>query len=98
MLLRAVVALGGLTFLATGAGIMFSNACRSVLWGSAGSDRAGNLTATCHDAMIEGAMPQGIAAAISFAAGTVLILMVVIPSIVSRRRADSVTQFEEIPS
>lgn len=89
MLLRAVVAAGGLTFIATGFGVLFSTTCRTVVWGPAGSDRAGNFTATCHDAAITGGMSQGIAALLSFAAGTALIALVVIPAWLARRRGES---------
>lgn len=86
MLLRAVVAAGGLTFIATGIGVFFSNSCRTVVWGPAGSARAGNFTATCHDAVVTGGMSQGFAALISFLAGTALITLVMIPAYLSRRR------------
>ena len=86
LLLRVAVAVGGLSFLATGVGIMLSKTCRSVVWGPAGSDRAGNLTATCHDLVIQGSMSQGIAAAVSFAAGLTLFALLALP--VFRRRGD----------
>ena len=86
MLLRAVVAAGGLTFIATGLGVLFSQTCRTVVWGPAGSDRAGNFTATCHDAAVAGGMSQGLAALISFLAGTALLLLVFLPGYIARRR------------
>ncbi len=61
MLLRLGVALGGFTFVATGLSIFLTNSCNSVTWGSRGSQRAGNFTATCHDALVDGAMSQGAA-------------------------------------
>ena len=91
LLLRVAVALGGLSFIVTGAGIMVSRTCRSVVWGPAGSDRAGNLTATCHDLVIQGSMSQGIAAAISFAAGLVLFVLLALPAV---RRRGSRTESE----
>ena len=86
MLLRAVVAAGGLTFIATGFGVLLSNSCRTVVWGSSGSERAGNFTATCHDAAVTGGMSQGVAALISFLAGTALLLLVFLPAYLAKRR------------
>ena len=79
MLLRLVVALGGITFLVTGINIYFRDSCNSVTWGSRGVDRAGNFTATCHDAFVEGAMSQGAASFLAVAAGLLLVLTVSVP-------------------
>jgi hypothetical protein len=84
MLLRLVVALGGITFLATGISISFRDSCNSVTWGSRGVDRAGNFTATCHDAFVEGAMSQGAASFLAMAAGLLLVLTVSMPLIRTR--------------
>ncbi len=84
MLLRLVVALGGITFLATGIGILLSDSCRSVTWGSRGAERAGNFTATCQDAFVEGAMSQGAAGVLAMAAGLLLVLSVSVPLLASR--------------
>jgi hypothetical protein len=40
MLLRLVVALGGITFAATGISILFTDSRKSVTWGSRGIERA----------------------------------------------------------
>ncbi len=84
MLLRLVVALGGITFVATGFGIFFSDSCDSVTWGSRGTDRAGNFSATCHDALVDGAMGQGTASVLAMAAGLLLIITVSVPLLRSR--------------
>ena len=84
MLLRLVVALGGLTFVLTGIGIFISDSCPSVTWGSRGTSRAGTFSATCHDALVDGAMSQGTAGLIAMAAGVLLILSVSIPLIRTR--------------
>ncbi len=76
LLLRIVVAMGGLTFLATGIGIFLSDRCRSVTWGSRGGNRVGNFTATCWDAVAEGGMSQGAAGLISVTAGFLILVMV----------------------
>jgi hypothetical protein len=84
MLLRLVVALGGITFVATGLSILLTDSCSSVTWGSRGSKRAGNFTATCHDALVDGAMSQGAAGMLATGAGLLLILMVSVPMLRSR--------------
>lgn len=85
MLLRLVVALGGITFVVTGISIFISDACNSVTWGSRGTERAGNFTATCHNVFVDGSMSQGVAGILAMAAGLVLILTVSVPMF--RRRA-----------
>jgi hypothetical protein len=90
VLLRIAVAVGGLTFLATGLGVLFSDRCRSVTWGSRGDTRAGNFTAVCHDSVVAGGMSQGVAGIIAIAAGLAIVTMVMVPSLVPsvrRRRA-----------
>lgn len=84
MLLRLVLALGGITFLATGIGIFFTDSCDSVTWGSRGADRAGNFTATCHDAFVDGAMSQGAASLLAMTAGLLLVLTVSAPLLRTR--------------
>ncbi len=84
MLLRLVVALGGITFVATGLSILLTDSCTSVTWGSRGSQRAGNFTATCHDLLVDGAMSQGAAGILATVAGLLLILMVWVPLLSSR--------------
>ena len=84
MLLRAVLALGGLSFVVTGVGIALSRSCRTVVWGSSGSDRAGNLSATCHDLVVQGGMSQGVAAGISVAAGLLLLALLALPTLTRR--------------
>lgn len=85
MLLRAVLALGGLSFIATGIGIAFWKSCRTVVWGPTGSERGGNLSATCHDLVVQGAMSQGVAAAVSVAAGLLLLVLLAAPALLRRR-------------
>ncbi len=84
MLLRLVLALGGITFLATGIGIFFTDSCNSVTWGARGAERAGNFTATCHDAFVDGAMSQGTAGIVAMTAGLLLVLTVSAPLLRSR--------------
>ena len=84
VLLRVVIALGGLSFIVTGIALMLSSGCRSVVWGPAGSDRAGTFTATCHDLVVEGGMSQGMASLVSIAAGTVLVVAVAAPTLRKR--------------
>ena len=81
LLLRAVVAIGGLTFVATGIGVFFSDTCQSVTWGSRGREHAGNFTATCHDTVVSGGMSQGVAGMLAVAAGLVLVALVMLPSL-----------------
>ena len=84
MLLRLVVALGGITFVATGISILYTDSCDSVTWGSRWTERAGNFTATCHDAFVDGSMRQGAAGMLAMAAGMLLILTVSVPLLASR--------------
>ena len=84
MLLRLVVAFGGLTFIVTGIGIFLTDSCRSVTWGSRGNDRAGNFSATCHEAFVDGAMSQGLAGLLAIVAGLLLVLTVSVPLLRSR--------------
>lgn len=79
MLLRLVVALGGITFLVTGISIYFTDSCSSVTWGSRGVARAGTFTATCHDVFVEGAMGKGAASFLAVGAGLLLVLTVSAP-------------------
>ena len=81
LLLRVVVAIGGLTFIATGIGVFFSDTCQSVTWGSRGREHAGNFTATCHDTVVSGGMSQGVAGMLAVAAGLVLVALVMLPSL-----------------
>ena len=78
-MLRLVVALGGITFVITGISIFISDSCSSVTWGSRGTERAGNFTATCHNAFVDGSMSQGVAGILAMAAGLVLLLTVSVP-------------------
>ncbi len=84
MLLRLVVALGGITFLVTGISIFFTDSCNWVTWGSRGTKRAGNFTATCRDACGEGSMSQGMAGVLATAAGLLVILSVSVPLLAGR--------------
>lgn len=84
MLVRLVLALGGITFLATGIGIFLTDSCISVTWGSRGAARAGNFTATCHNAFVDGAMSQGAAGIVATAAGMLLVITVTAPLLRSR--------------
>ena len=86
VVLRVVVAIGGLTFIATGIGIFFSETCQSVTWGSRGRAHAGNFTATCNDAVVSGGMSQGVAGLIAVTAGLVLLALVMLPSLRPRLR------------
>lgn len=86
MLLRLVVALGGITFVATGISILFTDSCKSVTWGSRDIERAGNFTATCHEAFIDGAMSQGVAGLMAMVAGFLLVLTASLPPSRSRSR------------
>lgn len=81
LLLRVVVAIGGLTFVATGVGIYISSTCQSVTWGSRGRAHAGNFTATCHDAVVNGGMSQGVAGLLAVAAGVGIVVVVMLPSL-----------------
>ena len=81
LLLRVVIAVGGLTFIATGIGILLSDACHTVTWGSRGREHAGNFTATCHDVVAGGGMSQGLAGLLSVVAGLVIIAVVILPSL-----------------
>ena len=81
LLLRVVVAIGGLTFIATGIGVFFSDTCQSVTWGSRGREHAGNFTATCHDTVVNGGMSQGVAGMLAVAAGLVIVMLVMLPSL-----------------
>ena len=81
LLLRVVVAIGGLTFIATGIGVFFSDTCQSVTWGSRGREHAGNFTATCHDTVANGGMSQGVAGMLAVAAGLVIVMLVMLPSL-----------------
>ena len=84
MLLRVAVAIGGLTFIATGIGVLLSNGCRSVTWGSRGDVRAGNFTAVCHDSVVAGGMSQGLAGLIAIAAGVIIVATVMVPQLLPR--------------
>ena len=84
LLLRVAVAIGGLTFVATGIGVLLSDACRSVTWGSRGGARAGNFTAVCHDSVVAGGMSQGLAGLIAIAAGLIIVVTVMVPQLLAR--------------
>jgi hypothetical protein len=58
MLLRLMLALGGVTFLAAGIGISFTDSCNSVTWGSRGPERVGSFTATCNDVFVADGMSR----------------------------------------
>ena len=81
LLLRVVVAIGGLTFIATGIGVFFSDTCQSVAWGSRGREHAGNFTATCHDTVVSGGMSQGVAGMLAVAAGLLIVALVMLPTL-----------------
>jgi hypothetical protein len=81
LLLRVVLAIGGLTFIATGIGVFVSDTCQSVTWGSRGREHAGNFTATCHDTVVSGGMSQGIAGIFAVAAGLIIVLLVLLPAL-----------------
>ena len=83
VLLRVVVAIGGLTFIATGIGVLFSDACQSVAWGSRGREHAGNFTATCHDTVVTGGMSQGFGGMLAVAAGVAIVMVVILPSLLA---------------
>ena len=85
LLLRVAVAIGGLTFLITGIGVLLDDRCTSVTWGSRGGEaRAGNFTAVCHDSVVAGGMSQGLAGLIAIAAGIVIVATVMAPQLRSR--------------
>jgi len=86
LLLRVAVAIGGLTFLVTGIGVLINDGCRSVTWGSRGEVRAGNFTAVCHDSVVAGGMSQGLAGVIAIAAGLVIVATVTAPQLLPRAR------------
>ncbi|MCL1593746.1 MAG: hypothetical protein M3132_05270 [Actinomycetia bacterium] len=86
MLLRIVLALGGLTLLGTGIGILFSDTCEAVLWGSRGRTGVGNFTATCQDVVSSGTMSSGVAAFIAIAAGIAVLVLVAIGPILANAR------------
>ncbi len=81
LLLRIGVAVGGLTFLATGAGIVFNDTCRSVIWGSRGGNGIGNFTATCYDVIADGGMSQGVAGLIAITTGVLILVIVLLPAL-----------------
>lgn len=89
LLLRIGVAVGGLTFLATGIGIFFNDTCQSVTWGSRGGNRVGNFTATCYDIVAEGGMSQGVAGLIAVSAGVLILAMAMLPTLRSFGRRHS---------
>jgi hypothetical protein len=76
MLLRLVLALGGVSFLAAGIGIFFTDSCNSITWGSRGSERAGSFTATRRDVFVDDGMSRGAAGIMAMAAGLLLVLTV----------------------
>jgi hypothetical protein len=84
MIVRVVVALGGLTFFASGIAVLLSDTCQSVVWGPGGSERAGRFSATCVAAAGTG-MPQMTAAAIAIGVGSVLLVCSLVPLIMLRR-------------
>lgn len=90
MILRVVVALGGLTFIASGVAVLLSDGCRSVVWGPNGSDRAGRFSATCVEAVGVG-MPQAAAATIAIGMGAVLLVCTLVPLLIRRRVAAKTT-------
>ena len=76
MLLRLMLALGSVTFLAAGIGISFTDSCNSVTWGSRGPGRAGSFAATCHDVFVDDGMSRGAAGIVAMATGLLLVLTV----------------------
>ncbi len=89
MLLRIVVALGGLTLIGSGIGILISDSCEAVLWGSRGRPGAGNFTATCQNVVSTGTMSQGIAGFVAIAFGVAILALVAIAPRLANRRARS---------
>lgn len=85
LILRAVIAVVCLWFIATGVSFAWSRACRSLVWRSSRSNRTRNLTATCHDIVSEGSTGQGLTASVSIVAG----LMLLIVSFAGRRSSES---------
>ena len=79
MLLRLVLALGGITFVVTGLRILLSDSCNSVTWGSRGTPRGGIFSAICHEAIADGARSQGAAGILALIAGVLLILTISVP-------------------
>jgi hypothetical protein len=92
LLLRVVVAMGGLTFIATGIGIYVSDTCQTVTWGSRGREHAGNFTATCHDAVVSGGMSQGVAGLLAVTAGVLLVAAAMAPTLHSRLKRSTATR------
>jgi hypothetical protein len=87
MIVRVALALGGLTFVLTGIAVLTSDACRSVIWGQNGSDRAGRFSATCADVLTDGGMAQSTAGAIAIAAGFALIIAVTLDLVTAKYRS-----------
>ncbi len=78
MILRVVIALSGLALMVTGLAVALSDTCHSVVWGPAGSERAGRFSATCVEATEVG-MPQASAAALAIGVGAVLLVVTLVP-------------------
>jgi hypothetical protein len=83
MIFRVVVALGGLTFVASGLAVLLSDSCHSVVWGPDGSERAGRFSATCVEAVGVG-MPQVTAGAIAIGIGALLLVFSLVPVLMRR--------------
>ncbi len=83
MILRVLVALGGLAFISSGVAVLLSDTCNSVVWGSGGGTRAGRFSATCVEAIDVG-MPQVTAATIAIGIGALLLVFSVVPVLVRR--------------
>jgi len=78
MIFRVIIALGGLTFVASGIAISMSEGCRSVIWGDGGSERAGRFSATCIE-IADAGMSPAVAATLAIALGMAIILLALVP-------------------
>lgn len=87
MVVRAILALGGMSFLVSGIAISLSDSCQSVVWGDAGNDRAGRFSATCVQALDQG-MSQAMAASAAIAIGMAILLVAIVPLLGWRRRTE----------
>lgn len=90
MILRVLVALGGLTFISSGIAVLLSDTCHSVVWGGGGSERAGRFSVTCVEAFDVG-MQQVTAGALAIGVGALLLVFSLVPVVVRRYSAPDET-------
>lgn len=82
MLWRILAAVGGVSFVVTGFGILTDPTCGAVTWGREGSPRAAVLTATCWPSQAlapDGAWSQAAAGTTAFVGGAAVLLFAAWP-------------------